>query len=83
MVTAKKPTKKLQPVTSEELYHEDSKEIEQKLNQVLEYMERIDWKLWVMMNIVKWVAEENGYKFDYSNNTSASTTNVDSIEKEI
>lgn len=39
-------------------------QILEELKKQNEYFERIDWKLWVLQNIVELVARENGYQFD-------------------
>lgn len=35
-----------------------------ELRKQSEYMHRMDWKLWVIMGVMKNIAEDNGYEFD-------------------
>lgn len=39
------------------------KEILAELKKQTEYSHRIDWKLWVIMGMIKLIGEENGYTF--------------------
>lgn len=55
-------TKKLTPIEHKEPTTEDFILLE--LKKQTEYLNRIDWKQWVTMNIVKKIAEENGYTID-------------------
>jgi hypothetical protein len=41
-------------------------EILAELKKQSEYMHRMDWKLWVIMGVMKNIAEDNGYSFDES-----------------
>lgn len=34
-----------------------------ELQKQTEYLHRIDWKLWMIMNMTRTIGEENGYKF--------------------
>lgn len=34
-----------------------------ELQRQTEYLHRIDWKLWMIMNMTRTIGEENGYKF--------------------
>ena len=81
MATASRTTKKLKPV--EEAAAPAAPTIDvNKLDDVIkrmdimtQYMERIDWKLWMIMNMVKIIGEENGYHFEsYQSGTSTNTT---------
>ena len=37
----------------------------QRLDTLIQYMERIDWKLWMVMGMIRMIGEENGYKFSF------------------
>lgn len=57
-------TKKLTPVkqeVTEPSSVQDAMLLE--LQKHTEYMHRIDWKLWMIMNMFRTVGEENGYTF--------------------
>jgi len=57
-------TKKLIPVTHEESEPETVQDaMLLELQKHTEYMHRIDWKLWMIMNMVRTMGEENGYTF--------------------
>lgn len=43
-------------------------EILNELKKQTEYMNRIDWKLWVMMNMIENIARESGYEFEIVDN---------------
>lgn len=57
-------TKKLTPV-KQEVKETDSVQEAMllELQKQTEYMHRIDWKLWMIMNMTRTIGEENGYKF--------------------
>jgi hypothetical protein len=61
-------TKKLTPVKPEAT-ESDSVQAAMllELQKQTEYMHRIDWKLWMIMNMFKTISEENGYKFSMGN----------------
>jgi hypothetical protein len=40
------------------------------MNTHTEYLNRIDWKLWVMMNMFESIAREQGYEFEIHNGES-------------
>ncbi len=57
-------TKKLTPVKPEATEPgsvQDAMLLE--LQKQTEYMHRMDWKLWMIMNMFRTIGEENGYKF--------------------
>jgi hypothetical protein len=57
-------TKKLTPVKQEAVEPasvQDAMLLE--LQKHTEYMHRIDWKLWMIMNMFRTIGEENGYTF--------------------
>lgn len=41
------------------------KEVLDELKKQTEYFHRIDWKLWMLMNMVRIIGEENGYTFRF------------------
>lgn len=62
---AEDPKVEAQPAPEQEL---DSSlytrtEVLEELKKQTEYMHRMDWKLWMIMNMVRIVGEENGYTF--------------------
>ena len=57
-------TKKLIPVTHEESEPETVQDaMLLELQKHTEYLHRVDWKLWMIMNMFRTVGEENGYTF--------------------
>jgi hypothetical protein len=42
-----------------------------ELKKHTEYLNRIDWKLWVMMNMFESIARDQGYEFEVVNNKSS------------
>ena len=36
----------------------------EELKKHTEYMHRMDWKLWMLMNMVRLIGEENGYHYE-------------------
>ncbi len=38
-------------------------EVLEELKKQTEYLHRVDWKLWMLMNMVRIIGEENGYTF--------------------
>ena len=65
-------TKKLTPVkpsaTSATSAEKEAPTTEQlillELQKQTEYFNRMDWKLWMLMNMVKIIGEENGYTYE-------------------
>lgn len=57
-------TKKLTPV-KQETNDTDSVDAAMllELQKHTEYMHRMDWKLWMIMNMLRTIGEENGYSF--------------------
>lgn len=51
-------------------------EILAELKKHSEYFERMDWKLWMLQNMIESIAKENGYTFDVA-------TGSEPVEKEI
>lgn len=67
-------TKKLTPVkqeTVEPLSVQDAILLE--LQKHTEYLHRVDWKLWMIMNMFRTVGEENGYTFSVVHRDSDDT----------
>jgi hypothetical protein len=60
-------TKKLTPVKptgeNKEAVDTTQQKILEELKKHTEYMHRMDWKLWVIMGMIKLIGEENGYTF--------------------
>lgn len=57
-------TKKLTPVKQEAVEPasvQDAMLLE--LQKHTEYLHRVDWKLWMLMNMVRTIGEDNGYTF--------------------
>jgi len=58
-------TKKLTPVSPNVETKATKPDVHQQildeLKKQTEYMHRTDWKLWMLMNVVNNIAEENGY----------------------
>jgi len=46
-----------------------------------EYFEKMDWKLWMLQNMIKAIAEENGYTFDIEENTATVETYEEPVER--
>jgi hypothetical protein len=44
-------------------------EVLEELKKQTEYLHRVDWKLWMLMNMVKIIGEENGYRFTFNQTT--------------
>jgi hypothetical protein len=44
---------------------ESSDLILEELKKQTEYLHRMDWKLWMLMNMVQIIGEENGYSFKF------------------
>jgi hypothetical protein len=66
-------TKKLTPVApagaKKETKVDVNQQILEELKKQTEYMHRTDWKLWMLMNVVKNIAEENGYTITIKEDT--------------
>jgi hypothetical protein len=43
-------------------------EILNELKKQTEFFERIDWKLWMIQNMIESIAKESGYTFDVASN---------------
>ena len=57
-------TKKLTPIKQEEVTPVSTQDaILLELQKHTEYLHRVDWKLWMIMNMFRTVGEENGYTF--------------------
>lgn len=48
--------------------HDVQSLILEELKKQTEYLHRVDWKLWVMMGMIKLIGEENGYTFKSQDN---------------
>jgi len=76
-----KVPKKLKPVEAPKVKEVDTAKTDlvvQRLDTLIQYMERIDWKLWMMMGMIRMIGEENGYKFSFYHDPE---TLHDSVEK--
>lgn len=65
-------TKKLTPVKQETNSVQDAN-ILLELQKQTEYMHRMDWKLWMIMNMFKTVCEDNGYKVNLDDPSGKNT----------
>lgn len=72
MATAKKltPVKRTSktdtPIVEETIEKSESLDlILAELKKQTEYLHRMDWKLWMLMNMVQIIGEENGYSFKF------------------
>jgi len=76
-------TKKLKPVNEvKEISTADIDPTAQKLDIMIQYLERLDWKLWMIMGMVRMIGEENGYKFSfYDNPDSLNDTMKEAFER--
>jgi len=55
---------KLTPIKQEEVSLASTQDaILLELKKHTEYLHRVDWKLWMIMNMFRTVGEENGYTF--------------------
>jgi hypothetical protein len=43
----------------------------EELKKQTAYMDRTDWKLWIIMNVLKVICEENGYRYDIETEAQA------------
>lgn len=59
--SAKKADEKTTVTKSSEVF--DQSLLLEELKKQTEYMHKIDWKLWMIMNMVQIIGEENGYRF--------------------
>ena len=57
-------TTKLTPIKQEEITPTSTQDaILLELQKHTEYLHRVEWKLWIIMNMFRTVGEENGYTF--------------------
>jgi hypothetical protein len=67
-------TKKLTPVKQEAVEPASTQDaILLELQKHTEYLHRVDWKLWMIMNMFRTVGEENGYTFSVVHRDSDDT----------
>ena len=59
--TKKTATKDTKSADSSPLFTQT--EVLEELKKQTEYLHRVDWKLWMLMNMVRIIGEENGYTF--------------------
>lgn len=59
--TKKSATKDATSADSSPLFTQT--EVLEELKKQTEYLHRVDWKLWMLMNMVRIIGEENGYTF--------------------
>ena len=66
MATKKTTTKtdSLQPTTASQDPSTDA--IVFELQKQTEYLHRMDWKLWMLMNMIRTMGEDNGYIFKFN-----------------
>jgi hypothetical protein len=81
-------TKKLMPVKNKEdsveadavpagavnLETDNLIKLNEKINILNQYMHQVDWKLWMIMNMVRLIGEENGYSFKEIDNSMSNST---------
>jgi len=48
--------------------------LNEKVNILNQYMHQVDWKLWMIMNMVRLIGEENGYSFKEIDNSINNST---------
>ncbi len=58
------PTEKLAPSTETQAPATDA--IVFELQKQTEYLHRMDWKLWMLMNMIRTMGEDNGYIFKFN-----------------
>jgi len=54
----------LQPTTETQIPSTDA--IVFELQKQTEYLHRMDWKLWMLMNMIRTMGEDNGYIFKFN-----------------
>ena len=65
MATKLTPVKTPKTTKAKAVAEVDSQQlILQELQKQTEYLHRMDWKLWVLMNVVKTICDENGYHYE-------------------
>lgn len=65
---------KLTPIKQEEVTPASTQDaILLELQKHTEYLHRVDWKLWMIMNMFRTVGEENGYTFSVIHRDSDDT----------
>ena len=47
----------------------------EELQKQTEYFHRMDWKLWMLMNMVRLIGEENGYHYEINEQNPDDPTN--------
>lgn len=57
-------TESLQPTT--ETQNPSTDAIVFELQKQTEYLHRMDWKLWMLMNMIRTMGEDNGYIFKFN-----------------
>ena len=57
-------TESLQPTTDSQDPSTDA--IVFELQKQTEYLHRMDWKLWMLMNMIRTMGEDNGYIFKFN-----------------
>jgi hypothetical protein len=57
-------TDKLEPTTATQDPATDA--IVFELQKQTEYLHRMDWKMWMMMNMIRTMGEDNGYIFKFN-----------------
>jgi hypothetical protein len=57
------PTTASAPSGAPNLDSDNLIKLNEKVNILNQYMHQVDWKLWMIMNMVRLIGEENGYSF--------------------
>jgi hypothetical protein len=66
LTPVKRTAKNSAPVEEQPVEKSESLDlILQELKKQTEYLHRMDWKLWMLMNMVQIIGEENGYAFKF------------------
>jgi hypothetical protein len=61
--------------TKEPAETDTQKLILEELQKQTGYFHRMDWKLWMLMNMVRLIGEENGYHYDINEQNPDDPTN--------
>ncbi len=76
MVTKLTPLKTPKaPKVEKSVEVDTQKLILEELRKHTEYMHRMDWKLWMLMNMVRLIGEENGYHYEINEQNPDDPTN--------
>lgn len=64
MATRKPKSPELNPTTDTQNPSTDA--IVYEIQKQTEYLHRMDWKLWMLMNMIQTMGEDNGYIFKFN-----------------